>query len=126
VLIKNPGQNLPDWFRGYLVERLQGRAPTKRGPAAHIQDEVYRAKLLLARLTYAKAHRIARFLAANRRRIAARRGETLPRATTAAHQLALLFVINRAGLFSEHSPESLLNLLKPTTKRAARSSGSLR
>jgi len=124
VIEAHPDEPLPDWFRDYLVRRLRGQARKPTGPRPAAQDENQRTRLLMAKLAYKRAYRAARFLIANRDRIVALRRQKLPKAEATASELALAYVQERYGLYSELSPGRLHNLL--TGRSGERSRGSKR
>jgi len=109
VVETNSGRPLPDWFRDYLGRHLRGQVKMKPGPRRNPSSDVA-LEMLFVRTLYRQALRVFQYLIMRQRRAAQRRGETLPRAELAAHEMALDWLQMR-GICPDLDRRSLHNRL---------------
>ncbi len=116
VLENNPAEMQTAWLREYLIRHLRGEVKRRPGPK-NADDSVRHVRESLAFSTYERAHRIAKAYLRCRRKKAKSRGETLPRGETTAHELALRYLQERVGLYSDVSPERLRDIISSRRSR---------
>jgi hypothetical protein len=115
IIEANADQVLPAEFCEYLVRFLRGSVKAKRGPKPR-SDFAHLLKLELLVIKYEHALRVAKLVDRCARAKARARGDRLPRAKEAAHELAQRYLQKSWGLFPDLTPAALRNLISSQRK----------